>query len=67
MASIIIEIDESSSKLLLELAKKLGARALRLGSVQVEELMLGTLMDQEKTGELVSRDKILRKLRRHEG
>lgn len=63
MASIIIEIDESSSKLLLELAKKLGARALRLGSVQVEELMLGTLMDQEKTGELVSREKILRKLR----
>jgi len=64
MSVILIKGDSQSNKLLKELAKKLGASVLLLNDSQFEELALGALMDQEKTGELVSKDSVLKKLKR---
>jgi hypothetical protein len=63
MSVILIKGDTQSNKLLKELAKKLGASVLLLNDNQFEELALGALMDQEKTGELVSKDAVLKKLK----
>jgi hypothetical protein len=63
MSVILIKGESQSNKLLKELAKKLGASVLLLNDNQFEELALGALMDQEKTGELVSKDAVLKKLK----
>jgi hypothetical protein len=62
MGAIVIKTDTKSNKLLKALAEKLGGRAFAINDVQYEDLVLGALMDKEKTGELVSRDLIMEKL-----
>ena len=64
MGAIIIKSDTKSNKLLFDLAKKLGADVLTLKDEQFEDFALGTLMDSVKTGENVSRESILKKLRK---
>jgi len=64
MSAIIIKSDIKSSKLLSELAKKLGANVLSVKDEQFEDFALGTLMDHVKTNESVSRELILKKLRK---
>ena len=63
MGAIIIRVDSKSSKLLKELAVQLGAVVTNLKDEQYEDFMLGTLMDSEKTGEIVSREEIFKKLK----
>ena len=63
MGAIIIKADHKINKLLKELAVQLGAVVTNLKHEQYEDFMLGTLMDSEKTGEIVSREEIFKKLK----
>ena len=63
MSAIIIKADNQSNKLLKELAKKLGASVMSLDDEQYEDFMLGSIMDSEKTNEMVSRESLMKKLR----
>jgi hypothetical protein len=63
MGAIIIRADLKSSKLLKELAVQLGAVVTNVKDEHYEDFMLGTLMDSEKTGEIVSREEIFKKLK----
>jgi hypothetical protein len=63
MGAINIRADQKSSKLLKKLAVQLGAVVTNLKDEQYEDFMLGTMMDSEKTGEIVSREEIFKKLK----
>ena len=62
MSAIVIKADNQNTKILKELAKKLGADVLNINENQFEDLALGIIMDKVKTGETVSRDSIMNKL-----
>jgi len=62
MSAIVIKTDNQNTKILKELAKRLGANVLNINEEQYEDLALGLLMDRSKTGETVSRDSIMKKL-----
>ena len=64
MSAIVIKADNQSNKILKELAKKLGANVLNINDEQYEDLSLGYLMDKAKTGKIVSRENIIKKLNR---
>ncbi len=61
MSTFLINSDSSNTKLLLELAKKLGANVVSINDEQYEDLLLGNEMDKIKTNELVSKEEILKK------
>jgi hypothetical protein len=62
MSAIVIKADNQNTKILKELAKKLGANVLNINEEQYEDLALGLLMDKVKTGKTVSRDSIIKKI-----
>ena len=62
MSAILIKTDNQNTKILKELAKKLGADVLNIKEEQYEDLALGILMEKSKTGETVSRESIMKKL-----
>jgi hypothetical protein len=64
MGAILIQADSQSNKILADLAKKLGANVLSIKDEQFEDLALGSLMDSVKTNETVSRDLIMKKLKK---
>lgn len=64
MGAILIKADSKSNKILSSLAKKLGADVLTIRDEQFEDLALGSLMDAVKTNENVSRDEIMKKLKK---
>ena len=64
MSTILIKANKENNKILAELAKKLGGNVINVNDNQFEELMLGKLMDEVKTGKLISKNAILRKLQR---
>ena len=66
MGAIIIKTDQKSSKILKELAVQLGAVVTNVKDEHYEDFMLGTLIDSEKTGEIVSRKEIFKKLKENE-
>lgn len=61
MSTILIKADRKSNKILTELAKKLGGNVIDLNDEQFEDLMLGTLMENIKTGKTVSKSVITKK------
>ena len=63
MSTILIKTDTKNSKLLEQLALKLGGDVIKLSDTQFEDLMLGALMDSVKTGKIVSKNSILKKLK----
>ncbi|MFN8697730.1 MAG: hypothetical protein ACK5XQ_00260 [Flavobacteriales bacterium] len=63
MGAMIMQADDKSSKLLKELAKRMGARVTIVNEAQYEEFLLGQLMESVKTGKKVSKEAIFRKLR----
>ncbi|MGB5025215.1 MAG: hypothetical protein WBO44_07695 [Saprospiraceae bacterium] len=63
MSTIMIKTDKQSSKILSELAKKLGANVIDIKDAQFEDFMLGNLMDSVKTGKNVSRNVIFKTLK----
>jgi hypothetical protein len=64
MSALVIKADNQNSKILRELAKKLGADVLSINEEQYEDLALGSIMDKVKTGKSVSRESIMKKLDR---
>ena len=62
MEAIIIKADKESSRLLKQLAKKLGASVADVKPEQYEDFLLGLMMDKEKTGKKVSRESVFKKL-----
>jgi hypothetical protein len=62
MSAIVIKADNQNTKILKELAKKLGAYVLNINEEQYEDLALGLQMEKAKTGETVSRESIMKKL-----
>ncbi len=64
MGAILIQADSQSNKMLSDLAKKLGANVLSIKDEQFEDFALGSLMNTVKTNKNVSREIILKKLRK---
>ncbi|MCB0505508.1 MAG: hypothetical protein KDC58_08380 [Cyclobacteriaceae bacterium] len=64
MGALVVKLDPKSNKILKELAKKLGGQVVSIDDTQYEDIALGALMDKEKTGEKVSREEIMKKLKR---
>jgi len=62
MGAIIIKADNKSSKILKELAEKLGGDVTTISEEQYEDVLLGSLMDKEKTGKNATRSAIFKKL-----
>ncbi len=63
MGAFIIKADSQSSKILKELAERLGAIVTNVKDDQYEDFILGAIMDSEKTGKTVSRETIFQKLK----
>lgn len=63
MSTIVIKADKQSSKILSELAKKLGGNVYDLKDDQFEDLMLGMMMDSVKTEKTVSRSTVMKNLK----
>jgi len=63
MGAFIIKADSQSSKILKELAERLGAIVTNVKDDQYEDFILGAIMDSEKTGKTVSREAIFQKLK----
>lgn len=60
MEAVVIQTNsKSTQKLLLGLAKKLGEKASVLDEETMEDLALGKMMKQAKTGKLVSKETVL--------
>ncbi len=64
MSAIIIKADLKSNKLLSDLAKRLGGDVITLKDKELEDFALGILMNKVKTNENVSRDEVMKKLRK---
>lgn len=63
MATIIIQTEsKSTTKLMLDLAKKLGEKASVLRKDIEEDLIFGSMMEKAKTNKLVSKESILNSL-----
>ena len=59
MATIIIQTEsKSTTKLMLDLAKKLGEKGSVLSKDIEEDLIFGSMMEKAKTNKLVSKESI---------
>ena len=63
MGAIVIKADNKSSKILMDLAEKLGGNVTSISEEQYEDVLLGSLMDKEKTGKNSTRVAIFKKLK----
>ena len=64
MDTLIINTkDSANAKLILQLVKKMGEKGKILNQSQQEEVLLGNIMMEEKTGKKVSRNAIMKKLK----
>lgn len=63
MGALIINADNQTSKLIKALAEKMGAGVISLKQDQYEDLLLGMQMDEQKTGETVPREEIMKILK----
>jgi hypothetical protein len=61
MGAIIIKGDSESNKILAELAEKLGNKVISINEEEFEDFAFGKMMDEDKTGETVSREEIMKK------
>jgi hypothetical protein len=50
-------------ELLMALVRKMGGKSVNLTEDELEDLSLGVLMQQQRTGENVSREEVMAKLR----
>ncbi len=64
MNTILVKLDKSNNKIIAELIKKLGGSVMEVNNVVLEDLLLGSMMEEEKTGKTVSRSAIMKKLRK---
>ena len=65
MSALLIKSDSKSDlKMLATLSKKLGGSVLTIAEEQYEDFALGMLMNKVKTNTNVSREEIMKKLRK---
>ncbi len=64
MNTILVKLDKSHNKIIAELIKKLGGSVMEVNNVVLEDLLLGSMMEEEKTGKTISRSAIMKKLRK---
>lgn len=63
MAAIIIKSDNAKNlRLLADLAQRLGDKATSINAEMLEDLLLGELMNREKTGRKADKQKVLKSL-----
>jgi hypothetical protein len=62
MGAIVIKADNKSSKILKDLAEKLGGNVTQIDEEQYEAILLGTRMEKEKTGKNTIRAAIFKLL-----
>ena len=62
MNTIVIQADKRKSRLIAKLAEELGGKVYDVSNDIMEDIALGNLMNNVKTNELVSREKIFEKL-----
>ena len=63
MSAIVIKADSICNKILKDLAKKLGANVLNMNDAQYEDFLLGSIINSEKTGEDVSKEEVIKKIK----
>lgn len=63
MNSLLINSDTATNKLMLSLAKKLGTKVHIIKEEQYEDFVFGNMIENAKTGELVSREEVFKKLK----
>jgi hypothetical protein len=63
MSAIVIKADSKSNKILKDLAKKLGANVLNMNDAQYEDFLLGSIINSEKTGEDISKEEVIKKIK----
>ncbi len=63
MEAIIIKSDSKSLKLIMEIAKRMGSEVSKLNNDQLEDFTFGEMLKESKTGELVSKETIMQKLK----
>lgn len=63
MSTLVIQSKSRNNlKLLRELARKIGDKAVVLSEEQAEDLALGTFMNKVKTGKSVGIDQVMKKI-----
>lgn len=63
MGALIIESSNPKNlKLLAELAKKMGDYTISISKVDIEDLLLGEMMDNAKTRDYVTKEEVMQKL-----
>ena len=63
MGAVVIKIDKRNNQLMSRLAKEIGGKVIVIDDEQYEDLALGKLMNDVKTGETVDYEIIMKKLR----
>lgn len=63
MSAIVIQGKKKDIKLLEKLAQKIGGKVSSLSDEQVEDINFGEMLNEVKTGEEVSRNTIMEKLK----
>jgi hypothetical protein len=63
LSAIIIKADDKSIKILIELAINLGAVVVNISSDQYEDMVLGLMMESERTGQAITRADDFKKLK----
>lgn len=63
MSAIVIKADSKSNKIFKDLAKKLGANVLNMNDAQYEDFLLGSIINSEKTGEDISKEEVIKKIK----
>jgi hypothetical protein len=64
MGAVVIKIDEKNNRLISKLVKELGGNVISINDDQYDDFALGKLMDTVKSNETVSREEIMKKIRK---
>ncbi|GAB4453768.1 MAG: hypothetical protein OHK0036_16930 [Bacteroidia bacterium] len=63
MSTLVINTSSENIQLIKQLVKKIGGKVIDLNEEQLEDLLLGQMMNKVKTGKKVSKNIILKKLK----
>ena len=63
MGAIVIKTDKKKTHLISKLARELGGNVISIDEEQYEDFLLGKIMDESKTGEMVDFETVMKELR----
>jgi hypothetical protein len=63
MSALVIKADNKSKKIISELVKKLGGNVMSINDEQLENIVFGKMIQDSKSGELVSKDEVIKSLK----